>query len=267
MKHINEYLSVKVKPTTIKADNTTLKKIIVGEVEHLGIDADLNHIDVSKCTSLRMTFSDVFLYNNHFFGDVSKWNTENVRDFYYTFAYCDKFNGYLGEWDMSNAVSLDNMFYKCDSFEGNGLDQWDVHKVERAKSTFSNCYKFNGDLSKWNISSLKEASYMFYHCLEFNCDLSKWDTTNLIHCDHMFIDCHNFKGDISTWKLNKLRNCEQMFAYSNYYKDLSSLYIPDNAFILRMFADCTSLESNKNFWPEIIKRKYGNEPEKIFNYY
>jgi len=40
---------------------------------------------------------------------------------------------------------------------------------------FSNCYKFNADLSEWDVSSGKYFQYMFYGCKSFDADLSKWN--------------------------------------------------------------------------------------------
>ena len=47
---LNEYLSTKVKQTKIKATDADIKEIVHSEMQRLGHDADLNHIDVSLVT-------------------------------------------------------------------------------------------------------------------------------------------------------------------------------------------------------------------------
>ena len=53
---------------TIIATNETIRKIVDSEIERLGNNADLNHIDVSQVTDMRRLFED-----SEFNGDISKW--------------------------------------------------------------------------------------------------------------------------------------------------------------------------------------------------
>ena len=54
---------------------------------------------------------------------------------------------------------------------------------------FSNCKKFNSDLSKWNVSNVKNMAGMFIGCEKFNCNISKWDVFNVEDMSDMFYKC------------------------------------------------------------------------------
>lgn len=54
----------------IIATNDTLRQIIIEEIDRLGVDANLNHIDTSQVTDMSAVFA-----NLHFYGDISNWNT------------------------------------------------------------------------------------------------------------------------------------------------------------------------------------------------
>jgi surface protein len=43
---------------------------------------------------------------------------------------------------------------------------------------FSNCEKFNSDLSKWDVHNGEKFDKMFYGCDSFNADLSEWNVSN-----------------------------------------------------------------------------------------
>ena len=60
---------------TIIATNETIKEIVKSEIERLGNNADLNHIDVSQVTDMS------YLFNGSCFnGDISNWDVSNVTD-------------------------------------------------------------------------------------------------------------------------------------------------------------------------------------------
>lgn len=172
MRIINEYLSAKVKLSKIKATNDTISKIVYDEIMRLGADADLNHIDVSGCTSLKSAFA-----NTKFNGDISKWNLSKVTDTKFMFYNCHRFNGDLSEWDMSNVTDAKGMFDYCIKFN-KPLEMWDVSNVEDMFKMFYNCRKFNQPLAKWKPDKVKSIAYMFSNCLDFNQDLSSWNFKN-----------------------------------------------------------------------------------------
>lgn len=176
MRPINRYLSTKIKASDIVADDSNIKRIVRSEIERLGVEGDLNHIDVSGVTKLDYLFDayghfsfDKNDQNNfaHFNGDISKWITENVISMNATFRYCKKFNCDISEWIVGNVVSMDRTFCACESF--------------------------NQDISKWDVGNVKNMEAMFIDCRSFDQDLSKWNVKNVKCCDHMFDNCENMK--------------------------------------------------------------------------
>lgn len=130
MKAIKRYLSNKIKASDIKATDDNIKQIVKAELDRLGHDADLNHINVSKVTSMYNVFrTDEF----GFLGiryidlnpDVSKWNVENCKIFDNMFRYCENFNCDISKWDTKNATSMRAMFFGCIKFKQD-LSGWDV---------------------------------------------------------------------------------------------------------------------------------------------
>lgn len=55
MKHLNQYINIRKGNSRIIATDNNVRKIIKEEILKLGYDADLNHIDVSKCTDLSLS--------------------------------------------------------------------------------------------------------------------------------------------------------------------------------------------------------------------
>ena len=90
----------------IIATNETITKIINSEIERLGLNADLNHIDVSNVTDMGYVFRGS-LFN----GDISKWDVSKVKDMRFMFQH-SKFTGDISNWDVSNVRDIGSMFAK-----------------------------------------------------------------------------------------------------------------------------------------------------------
>jgi len=142
MRPINRYLSNKIQASDIKATDDTIHQIVKDELDRLGHDADLNHIDVSDVTNMSSLFSCAEIDLGPKYGDlnpdISKWGVSNVTDMKWMFYNCEKFNQDLSQWDVSNVKDMYSMFY--------------------------NCQKFNQDLSGWNVNNVKDHSYIFSGC-------------------------------------------------------------------------------------------------------
>lgn len=165
MKQITEYLSTKVaKPSIIKATSKTIQKIVKAELDRLGHDCDLNHIDVSEVTSMYNLFS---CYE------------EDLGSKY------EDLNPDISKWDVSNVENMNCMFWRCRNFNQD-ISKWDVSKVGDMSSMFYECENFNQDLSWWDVSNVKYMDYMFNGCKNFNQDLSEWDLSNARLIDCMF---------------------------------------------------------------------------------
>jgi hypothetical protein len=64
-----------MKQESIIATDETIRNLVLSEISKLGVNADLNHIDVSNVTDMSFVFS----YSD-FDGDISKWDVSNVKD-------------------------------------------------------------------------------------------------------------------------------------------------------------------------------------------
>ena len=56
------------------------------------------------------------------------------------------------------------MFDGCSIFIGEGLENWDVSKVKDMYRMFTDCRKFDCDLSNWNVSDIANVGWMFNGC-------------------------------------------------------------------------------------------------------
>ena len=167
------YIKIRKGDHYIHATDDTIFQIVRDEIEKLGRDADLNYIDVSRCT----TFFKVEKRGNEgeedegiglfegtdFCGDVSKWDVHNVTDMRFMFRNCADFNCDISGWDVSNVCDMKGMFQYCE--------------------------KFNCDISDWDVAKVIIMSWMFIGCKEFNQDLSRWDVSNVLSKFAMFSIC------------------------------------------------------------------------------
>ena len=80
---------------TIKCADDNIKQIVEEQIELLGNEADLNHLDVSNVTNMSHVFR-----NSSFNGDISKWDVSNVTDMGQMFL-GSQFNGNISKWDVS----------------------------------------------------------------------------------------------------------------------------------------------------------------------
>ena len=166
MRQINKYLSTKIKAFDIKATNETIHQIVKDELDRLGHNADLNHIDVSEVTDMRGLFGCTRL------GEKYEDITPDVST-----------------WDVSNVISMKYMFYNCINFNCD-ISGWDVSNVEDMTSMFHYCEKFNKDISNWKVGNVKSMKYMFFYCKKFNKDISGWDVRNVEDARYIFDYCH-----------------------------------------------------------------------------
>ena len=185
MINIYEYLLNKNTKSkqTIEATDETIKDIVDHEIEQLGFEADLNHIDVSKVTDFRNVFR-----LKKFNGDISEWDVSNAKMMDQMFQGCLGFNCDLGNWDVSNVVSMTKMFLLDTKFEGIGLENWKLNpRIEFLDMMFAGCEKFNRDISGWKVTTyVRMISKMFMNCTSFEQDLSSWEISSLSQHDAMF---------------------------------------------------------------------------------
>lgn len=147
------------KQNKIHATDETLYRIVRDEIDKLGKDADLNHIDVS----------DV---KNFFYG--LDWNDDMPENLTGLFEDTD-FQGDVSGWDMSNAEDTTSMFKGCQHFNCD-ISGWDMRNVECCMAMFEDCKKFNQDLSSWNMENIKniENRYFMFNISGLEAYRKKW---------------------------------------------------------------------------------------------
>ena len=215
----------------IIATDENIREIVKSEINRLGDQADLNHVDVSNVTDMTFMFEeskfngdiskwDVSKVENmagmftgsEFNGDISGWDVSNVRNMKGLFYY-SQFNGDISNWDVSNVESMLQMF-KASKFDGD-ISQWDVAGVNHMQGMFENS-KFDGDISQWDVSNVENMRNMFYES-KFNGDMSQWDVSNVKEMGGMFEDSH-FNGDISRWNVRDDCSVDSALAFNRSLK-------------------------------------------------
>ena len=258
----------------IKCTNDNIKQIVKEQIELLGNEADLNHLNVSKVTDMEDMFKD-----SQFNGDISKWNMGNVNSMRSMFPE-SKFNGDISSWDVSNVTDMNYLFrgsefnrdisgwdvsnvtdmvmmFRNSKFDGD-ISEWDIGKVTRMGDMFSGSQfngdisgwdvsnvtdmgslfyssKFNGDISKWNVGIVRKVNWMFKDS-QFNGDISSWDVGNVTDMTEMFSGS-KFNGEISSWDVSNVTDMKKMFSYSKFNGDISSWDVGNVADMYAMFYD------------------------------
>lgn len=126
-----EYLDRRSTVRPIKANNKNLDDILRDEVQHLGYNADLNHVDVFEVTSMSSLFKSMSsqaltpeeTLRAYFNGEISKWDVVNVKNMEWMFAHTE-FNGDISNWNVLNVDTIDNMFH--DSKLSQNLSKWQI---------------------------------------------------------------------------------------------------------------------------------------------
>jgi surface protein len=137
-----------------------LKNIILDKIKNYGYSCNLNDID----TSLIIDMADLFNCNelHDFEGNVSAWDTSNVKYMQNMFKNCKKIKKLnLSYWDVSKVKDMSEMFNNCVSLENLGnIYLWDVSKVKFFIAMFANCPKLNINISNWDYNEKSSKIYM-----------------------------------------------------------------------------------------------------------
>lgn len=131
MKQLKNYINIKKTKSLIHVNDSNLARVLKEELDRLGHDADLNHIDTSEVTDMYCLFTDL--------GDIGKKN-----DYY------KDVNPDISKWNVSNVKDMRYMFYKCYNFNCD-ISEWDVSNVKMSQFMFKGCESFNQDLSLWTL--------------------------------------------------------------------------------------------------------------------
>ena len=216
----------------IIATDENIREIVKSEINRLGDQADLNHVDVSNVTDMSFMF-----YESKFNGDISKWDVSKVKNMAGMFT-GSEFNGDISGWDVSNVRNMKGLFYYS-QFNGD-ISNWDVSNVESMLQMFKTS-KFDGNISQWDVSGVKYMHYMFADS-RFNGDISQWDVSNVKDMSFMFYES-KFNGDISEWDVSKVGNMDYIFSESKFNGDISKWNVRDDCSVDRALRFNSSLKS------------------------
>ena len=143
----------------IKATDENLKELVHKGIEKYGPNADLNYIDTSEVIYMGFLFTNSYYDNSHFNGDISSWDTHNVRYMFNMFS-GSFFNGDISRWDTHNVEDMSFMF--SNSVFNQDISGWDVRSVEDMIYMFADT-PFNHDINRWDISGVKNMYNIFYY--------------------------------------------------------------------------------------------------------
>lgn len=89
----------------IVAADDTIKDIVKSEIDRLGLEADLNHIDTSEVTNMTGLFAE-----SRFNGIISGWDVSNVFENNWMFSN-SQFNGDISGWKFEKLNNPDSYEY------------------------------------------------------------------------------------------------------------------------------------------------------------
>ena len=215
--YVSEAQTTKTSKNNIIPKNLReLQEIVKDESVHLG-----DIVIPKNITSL----ADLFNHKRKDFSGLETWDVSNVENMADLFENCPNFTGIeIENWDVSKVKDMGNLFKDCKNFNAD-LSRWDVSRVEYMDFMFGGCKNFTGKgLENWNTTNLKQLRGAFSNCDRFNADLSRWKTSKVLDVAYLFYGCKNFIGKgLEKWDLSDLKHYDKLV-----FKDCGVKNIPDN---------------------------------------
>lgn len=221
-------------------DNKQIKILVNCIDESTGELISLAKIDTSKVTSMKelfrkserkdfsgiekwdtsrvSTFASMFESVECFDRDISGWNVENAKSFYFMFWNASSFNQPIGaKWNTKSAEGMIGMFCQAKNFNNGGQpfgEKWVMDKVKWTWRMFWGAENFNQEINHWNVANVENIQRMFMNAKAFNKPLSKWNVSNVKNMKEMFNGAESFNQDLSAWgdKLGNVQTMKRMFA-------------------------------------------------------
>lgn len=174
----------------------------------------VNLTEVKQIPSTTTNMSGAFMGATKFNGDVSKWNTSNVRYMDKLFMGATSFNQPVNSWNTSSVTDMSSAFYNANSFN-QPLTNWDTSKVTDMSSMFRNAASFDSSIGNWNVGNVVRMGDMFNNALVFNQPLPvNWNTTKVTNMVNMFNSAKKFNQNISAWDVNAVTSWSGFSIYS-----------------------------------------------------
>ena len=251
---------------TIKCTDDNIHQVIEEQIELLGNEADLNHLDVSNVTSMR----GVFMLHPLFNGDLSNWDVSNVTNMEGMFMTSD-FNGNISNWDVSNVTNMLAIF-EDSSFNGD-ISNW--KNKPNAYSQIANRHKALSQgvkTIKCTDDNIKQIVEDQIKLLGNRVDLNHLDVSNVTNMEKLFRESP-FDGDISNWDVSSVTNMWSMFSDGLFNGDIGSWDVSSVIEMGYMFWDARVFNQDISRWDvsnvkhmnNMFQMNYDSENEISFN--
>ena len=201
-------------PATLPSTVTNLFGLFAGASSFNG---DVSGWDTNNVKNMSSMFSGASAFN----GDVSAWDTGNVTDMRSMFESASSFNCDLGDWDTSNVTDMGNMFFVARAFNGD-VSGWDTGVVTDMSWMFAYASAFDSDISGWNTSNVTNMSWMFGLASVFNQNLNSWNTSKVTNMSSMFHRASAFNQNLNSWDTSNVTDMNNMFGMSTSFNGVVS---------------------------------------------
>ena len=148
-------------------------------------------------------------------GNISEWDTSNIRDMGSLFSHLNNFNEDISRWDVSSVTNMAYMFLGVLAFN-QPIGSWNVSNVTDMRAMFYGGRYFNQPIGSWDVSNVTNMYGMFYDARAFNQPIGSWDVSNVTNMHRMFFNARAFNQPIGSWDVSKVTDMRQMFDFSGY---------------------------------------------------
>ena len=255
-----------------KPNNKQLKELVRYDEVHLG-DIDTSEITSMKelfanstrkdfsgidkwDTSKVTTFANMFESVEHFNSDISDWNVESAKSFWFMFWNATNFNQPIGaKWHTKSAEGMIGMFCQAKNFNNGGepfSEKWVMDNVRWTWRMFWGAERFNQPLNDWKVDKVEKMEKMFMGAKAFNQPLDEWNVSSVTDMNQMFNNAESFNQDLSSWgtKLGKVKNMFRAFANTKGLKQ---------TFVWKINENCDTPNITKNSPLQIQITRIGDD--------
>ena len=214
----------------------------------------------STIVDLNCAFASATTFNDP---NVSNWNTENVKELYYTFLYNNAFNQPLN-WDTGNVWNFSGTFHNAKAFNNGGKPmRWDTSSATNMSSLFNGATAFNQNVSEftdtatgmtyWDTSNVRTMASAFRGATNFNNGSTPkasggsllWRTNNVTDISFMFNNAVGFNTVIQRtnvhWNTSNVENMASLFeGATSYNKTIINWFTDSATDMSKMFKNATS---------------------------
>jgi surface protein len=114
----------------------------------------------------------------------------------------------------STVTDLSYMFSNCKKFNFD-ISSWNTQNVTDISGMFSGASLFNQPIGSWNTQNVTDMSNMFEYASSFNQIIGAWNTQNITNMSSMFSRATSFNQPIGSWNTQKITKMSGMFYYAS----------------------------------------------------